>query len=267
MSDLEIETRSGGSEPPDPVTDVVVHGLLAALAARERRTAPQPIARVVRRRFIHAVAAAALVLAAGLFAMLVGRTQTASAASVMSMAIAHAAGSGTRVYDAVIDPEGDGFGRRPIEGRVFLQGGPDPRMAANFGVGPLERLVRFGRDAEGAWLDTPTGTRRGADAAPMLAEWFGGLDDSVLRIDKVLERCSAGHDVRLTPAEGGNWRLEAVRRAGESAPIVEAEFLVRPADGAVVNAWIIIESLGGARAEISLKLNDDAIVTEADTRP
>ena len=101
----------------------------------------------------------------------------------------------------------------------------------------------------------------------MIAEWFGGLDDRVLRIDKILERCSTGYEISLTAHADGLQRLEAVRQGGVSAPIVEAEFRVRPGDGAVVHAWIAIESRGGARAEITLELDDGAVATDADLSP
>jgi hypothetical protein len=267
---MNVENRGAnlqGNDAPDPVADAVMHGLLAALAARERRAAYPP-ARSTRERRLYPVAAAVfLALTVSVLFLLVDRLPSAHAESVMSMAIAHSASPGTRVYRAMIDPEGDGLGRRAIEGLVFLEGGPASRMASEFRVGPLQGEVRFGMDSEGAWVQTPMGIRRGPDGAPVLTDWLGGIDDRVLRIDKILERCSAGCDISLVPAEGLSWRLRAVRRSGETAPIVEAEFVVRQDDGAVISAWLVIESLGGARAEIILELAPDIVATDADLSP
>lgn len=267
MSESSDEMRLRGDDAADPVDDAIVHGLLVALAARERREAPPPLRQIGRRRLLPAVIAAALFVAASTMIVLLGRPASATAQTVMAMALAHSGSAGCRVYDVVIDPEGDGIGSGTIEGMVFLEGGARPRMAAELQVGPLLRRVRFGVDDAGSWFDTPAGVRRGPDGAPLLSALLGELDDRSLRMDAVLARCREGHDIMLLPSGNDGWTLSAVRRTGGTESIVEAEFLIRRHDGAVVEARLDVESVGGHRAEVHLALNEDVVATEQDLAP
>lgn len=267
MSDSRNALRLSGDDAADPVDDALVHGLLLALASRDRREAPPPLRRVGGRRLFPAVIAAAMFLAASMMVVLLGRPTQATAQTVMAMALEHSGRPGCRAYDIAIDPEGEGIGRRAIHGLVLLEGGAGGRMAARLQVGPLQRWIRFGVDAAGSWIDAPAGVRRGPDGAPLLSAFLGGLDDRVLRIDAVLARCSEGHDVLLVPSAGDGWMLRAVRRPGGTDSIVEAEFLIRRDDGAVVEARIDVESAGGYRAEVGLSLNENVVAAEQDLAP
>ncbi len=267
MSDSNHEVRITGDDSADPVGDAIVHGLLVALEARERREAPSPRRKVGGRRLVPAAIAAALLLATAVTMVMLGRPASATAQTVIAMAVAHSGGPGCRVYDVVIDPEGDGIGRGSIEGRIFLEGGPGSRMAAQLRVGPLLRRVRFGVDDAGSWIDSPAGVRRGPDGTPLLRAILGGLDDRTLRMDAVLARCSEAHDIVLLPSGDDSWTLSAIRRAGRTESILDAEFLIRRHDGAVVEARLEVESPGGYRADVLLSLNDDVVATEQDLTP
>ncbi len=267
MSDSRHELRIMRDDDADPVGDAIVHGLLVALAARERREAPPPLRKFGGRRLAPAVIAAALVLAASTMIVLVARPASATAQTVMAMAVAHSGSPGCRVYEVVIDPEGDGIGRGAMEGLVYLEGGARPRMSAQLQIGPLLRRIRFGVDVDGSWINTPAGVRRGPDGAPLLNAFLSEFDDRTLRIDAVLSRCRDGHDIVLLPSGEDGWTLSAVRRAGGTESIVEAEFLIRRHDGAVVEARLDVESAGGYRAEVRLSLNEDVVAAEKDLAP
>lgn len=267
MSDFRHGLRISHADDADPVGDAIVHGLLVALAARERREAPPPLRKVGGRRLFPSVFAAALLLAASTVIVLLGRPAPATAQTVMAMAMAHSGSHGCRVYDVVIDPEGEGIGRGAMEGRVCLEGGPRPRMSAQLQIGPLLRRFRFGVDGDGSWIATPAGVQRGSDGAPLLNAILGEMDDRTLRIDAVLARCREGHDIVLLPSGDDGWTLNAVRRTGGTESIVEAEFLVRRHDGAVVEARLDVESAAGYRAEVRLSLNEDVAASEQDLAP
>jgi hypothetical protein len=259
--------RLSGDDRPDPVGDALVHGLLVALAAAERRDASPPVGRIGGRRLRPRLAVAVLLLCAGVCALMLGWPTPATAETVMSMAVAHSSSQGTRVYRFTLDPAGDGIGRRPIEGRVFLEAGRNPRMAAEFRVGPLQRSVRFGNADGTPWIRTPSGVQHGSEGAPLVAGLLAGLDDRLLRMDAILARCGSAHVLTLLPSRDGDWVVRAVRRAGSADAIVEAEFEVRTSDGAVTEAWLAIETLAGPSAELTLRLEDGVVATEADFAP
>ena len=256
-----LEDADGWNEAD--LADALVHGLLFAMQRREGRAslaAPRP-----RRRWPVAVAASLAAAACVLFAVW---PTPATAGSVLDRAIAAHGAGGIRVYELRMAPADDEpRGVAEFEGRLVLEGGPEPRMAARLSAGPGGWPVRLGFDRDGPWLETPLGVSRGDRDAPFLTRILGGLDDRVLRIETLLERCRDGYGIEMEPDSGDGWRIRARRDAAVTGNPIEAEFTIREHDGEVAFATILVEGPLGGRSTLRFTRVDGTPVDAAELEP
>lgn len=219
--DIETGTGTDGrDEAREDLREDVVHGLLAALADRERAAAgstaaiddeeddraDRPRSVIARIPFLtRALAAVAMIALATLVALPFVGSNAARAADVVRDAQRHFL-SAARVYEIRVTRWAGPVSRRLMTGEVSFHPGPPP-VSEGFLVGGNAEgekgawRVTLGRDANGPWVAGKDGVHR----ARLIVRQIVGEDDDGLHdqdveamtLEAVLARLDHGYDLEM----------------------------------------------------------------------